>query len=151
MKDKKTKAQLQREKAQLQREKVRAQAEEKLRLKRSRALDAIYTTDDVSPDVPPPESGSGYSYGWDYNPYLAKDRRDDAVFPAWSSSTGHGHNKPDRYTSGTQGAKRLYSTKLRAWYALRRELEYLYGDILAFADDQANVAAAAAETQKEEP
>ena len=78
---------------------------------------ALRTTADVSADVPPPKS-KGLTKGW-----LPVAERSDfpRVEPACSSSDYHG--KGQQYKTTSQGARRLYSTKILALKALRREVE----------------------------
>lgn len=81
---------------------------------------ALRTTEDVSPDVPPP-SISGrkkLSKGW----AVVGERGDHGrVELACSSSMYHGIGRQDETSS--KGALHLYSTKLLALKALRRAVE----------------------------
>lgn len=82
---------------------------------------ALRVTADVETDVPPPscgESGMRLSTGWMY----IGERSDYAkVEPACSSAVYHGIGHTDKTT--TQRPIHLYSTKLLALKALRREVE----------------------------
>ena len=82
-----------------------------------------WTTDDVSPDVPPPPAFGGYSQGWTFNAYNLE------AYEAWSSSLHHGRGKAPktekerRNISATQRPIELYSTRERALRAMRRTIE----------------------------
>lgn len=87
---------------------------------------ALRWTQPIEPDLLPPgylpgTSSGGFIQGWDYNQYSQN------VFPAWSDSISHGS---ETYTTnwkiraGSQGRRRLYSTKALALKALRASLEY---------------------------
>ena len=89
---------------------------------RAETLAALRWTSDMSRDVLPPESAYSaeeYLKGWDINSYTM------SVRAAWTGSVHHGdgHSIENmRHGHGSQGSKRLYSTRLRALQALRYAL-----------------------------
>ena len=99
----------------------------KEQLGQAEAWNAFKRTDPVARDLPPPApfGGHNYSYGWDYNLHAM------TVGYYWSTSTSHGdavegcESRPERSSGGygSQGALRLYSTKLKALRALRHAIE----------------------------
>lgn len=82
---------------------------------------ALRPTADVERDVPPPDAGSSFgalSTGWDF----AGERSDwPRVCEACSSYLYHGIDSHTKTRS--HGSRHLFSTKLRALRALRREIE----------------------------
>lgn len=76
-----------------------------------RIVSALRWTEDVKPDVPPPETSSGLTKGWLPNPYSMY------VAKACSSGVSHSIGRDDKTES--QGARALYSTRLLALQALR--------------------------------
>lgn len=108
------------------------------------ALALRFTDAPEDPDVPAPERGESTT-GWAFNKYSR------IVTPAWSHSTCHG-NGPERVRDGsaTQGSVPLYSTKIRALLALRRNLERLCAEQLRAIDVQIEVALIAELDKKEE-
>lgn len=88
---------------------------------------ALHWTSEVKPDVPPP-IGVGFTAGWLFNSYSK------TVTPACSTSVSHGTGEDPRPT--TQGARSLYSTKVRALRALRHAMEQQYAEALASIDAQ---------------
>lgn len=81
-----------------------------------RVAKALRFTDVVTPDIPVPLGDQGLSRG-----YLYAGTDYPRVELSCSSSVHHSFGNPDRTTS--QGARRLFSTKLLALRALRHELE----------------------------
>ena len=99
-----------------------------------RIFNALHWTVPVEPDVPIPERGEtkGFLYVNGSTPGIRYAR---------SRSTSHIESYDERYLQAhaatwTQGGKRLYSTKLRALQALRRELEREAAARLAAVDEQ---------------
>lgn len=90
---------------------------------------ALRFTQDVERDLPPPQNFSGLSKGWNYNASLSYFR----VEKACSSSVGHGDGW-ERTCS--QCPLSLFTTKLKALMAMRRELEQECAKILAKVDLQ---------------
>jgi len=88
---------------------------------KAETLAALRWTAPVAKDVPPPPPENGYTEGWEFNTYKK------SVDPYWSSCIYHGQgaapNGNDRFFSGSQNPKSLYSTKLLALMALRHEVE----------------------------
>ena len=102
-------------------------------LQRARMHGAFHWTTPVERDVPPPASG-GYSAGWDFNSY-----DNGRVWMGWSTTVSHGTGPiplRDRYVSGSQGARRMFSTKAKALAAMRFEMEQKFATILARIDQQ---------------
>lgn len=93
---------------------------------------ALRWTDEVKPDLDPPKAwGEKHTQGWSVNSY------DGSVRECWSESSTHGDGvKPtdSKYRSASQGARFLYSTKLRALKAARHELEKQFARKLAEID-----------------
>jgi len=80
---------------------------------------ALRTTSDVFPDVIPPDNTSNrLSTGFITVGSMSDSARVDT---ACSSSIGHGIGRTDKTTS--QGSRRLYSSRILALRALRREVE----------------------------
>lgn len=79
------------------------------------------------PDVPPPD-GFGLSTGYLFNTYTNR------VDVACSGPVSHAFGRTDRTT--TQGARRLYSTRLLALQALRNAVERECAERLAAIDQQ---------------
>lgn len=98
---------------------------------------ALRFTEDVPPDVEPPEKCSlPLSRGFLFNSY------NRSITKACSSSIHHcGY---DDLKTTTQGSRRLFSTELRACKAMRRELE------LQFAKELAEIDAKIEELTKEQ-
>jgi hypothetical protein len=96
-----------------------------------RIAKALRFTEPVKTDVPIPESfrDSSLAKGWLYNAYVSGNPR---VEKSCSSSVHHSFGNDDKTT--TQGACRLYSTKLRALRAMRHEVEQRVAKILADID-----------------
>jgi hypothetical protein len=85
---------------------------------RAQLIAALLWTAAVEPDVNVPERG--FSEGWLFNPYTME------VWESWSDQTGFGRGpapiEGNRY-GGTQGSRKLYSSKKRAFMALRHAVE----------------------------
>ena len=92
----------------------------KAAIDRAELLAALRWSAPVERDVPPPTNGK-YSEGWTYNAYSM------AVARGWSTSVSHGSGPAptgqDRYTSGSQGARWMFSSEAKALAAMRHELE----------------------------
>jgi hypothetical protein len=96
---------------------------EQLRIER-----ALRFTPDVEPDVPIPDGyGDKLSKGFTFNAWQGV-----RVEPACSSSNFHAAGRTDQTT--TQQGKRLFSTRLLALRAGRRELELTLARMLADVD-----------------
>lgn len=81
-----------------------------------RLAQALRFTEDVTPDIAPPKSYNGdLSTGYGYNAF------NDTIAPCCSSVSSHGWNSHDKTT--TQRPIFMYSTRVRALRALRREVE----------------------------
>lgn len=99
------------------------QAQVNLEIAKWRHMAALHWTPDVRPDVEPPSFNGGsskYHTGFDFNVHTGQ------VFEAWSGCTSHGTGQPPqpgKYGYGSQGARHLYSTRLRALQALRHAVE----------------------------
>lgn len=96
---------------------------------------AMRFTGDYPPDVPPPEKSGELSRGWFPRAYFSGIGPTGLEFDAeraCSSAVNHSVGRDDNTT--TQGAKRLYSTRLRALLAGRRGLELRCARMLAHAD-----------------
>ena len=83
---------------------------------RAETIAALRWTAPVVPDVPIPEWDK-VSTGFSQNAYSV------TVVPAWSRSNSHGFGEYGPGKSGSQQGRRLYSTELLAWKAMRAELE----------------------------
>jgi hypothetical protein len=86
---------------------------------RAETLAALRWTAPVERDVMPPERG-GYTEGWDFNVYSMQ------VWRGWSSCVSHGIGPAPiegRHHSGSQNARRMFSTKEKALRAMRHEME----------------------------
>lgn len=99
---------------------------------------AFRFTDPVERDVMPPEScyrGEGLTTGYDFNEHIGADPRSysSAISHQWSGSVSHGDMPYSEY-SGSQGSRRLFSTKLLALRALRFALERRFAKRLAAVD-----------------
>lgn len=79
---------------------------------------AMFVSDLIEPDVPPPSVGEPMTTGWTYNEHSIR------VLPACSSSVGHGLDQTDKTTS--QRPLALYSTRALAYQALRGVLSRRY-------------------------
>lgn len=97
------------------------QAAMKEAIDKAETLAALRWTSDVERDVIPPEGGSQYSEGWDYNAHSKR------VWKAWSGTVTHGEGdapkEGQKHYSASQNARRLYSTKMLALMAMRHEVE----------------------------
>ena len=85
---------------------------------RAETLAALRWTGPVERDVGVPLQG--YSEGWDYNAPSGR------VWFGWSDRVAHGDGKaPEagKYRSGSQGSRRMFSTKAKALAAMRHEME----------------------------
>lgn len=98
-----------------------------------RLAKAMRFTEDVKEDVPIPTQWGQLNRGWLFNAHRWKSYGNcNAVDRACSSSTGHDFGN-DTKTS-TQGGKALFSTKLLALKAMRRQIELEYAKSLADLD-----------------
>ena len=79
---------------------------------------AMFVSDLIEPDVPPPLGGEPMTTGWTYNEHSIR------VLPACSSSISHGLDQTDKTTS--QRPLALYSTRALAYKALRGVLSRRY-------------------------
>ncbi len=82
-------------------------------------------------DLPVPEHDSNYVNGWSINTYSA------SVFESWSKSMSHGSGHIQigkKHSSASQRGIAQFSTKEKAYMALRRELERKYATELADID-----------------
>ena len=79
---------------------------------------AMFVSDLIEPDVPPPLDGEPMTTGWTYNEHSIR------ILPACSSSVGHGLDQTDKTTS--QRPLALYSTRALAYQALRGVLSRRY-------------------------
>lgn len=93
-------------------------------IERVELVAALRWTEGVEKDVPAPqpgEHGTRYTEGWDFNVYSKE------IWRYWSTSVSHGKGDApksgERYTSGSQNGRRLYSSELLAAKALRHALE----------------------------
>lgn len=87
---------------------------------RAETLAALRWTNPVEKDVPPPKGVVGFSEGWTCNAHSGR------VEPGWSTSVAHGFGPVpvnDRFRSGQQNSCWLYSTKAKAYAAMRHEIE----------------------------
>lgn len=80
------------------------------------------------PDVMPPEGYAELSTGFLFNAHSSR------INVACSGAASHARGQTDRTTS--QGARRLYSTRLRALQALRNAVEQECAERLARIDAQ---------------
>lgn len=97
-----------------------------------RIAKAFRFTEAVEPDLPIPGMLSdGLSKGFDFNAYVSSHAR---VEKACSSSIHHSFGQDDSTT--TQGARRLYSTRLLALRAMRAKVEIQCAKLLADIDKQ---------------
>jgi len=106
---------------------------------RADTLAALRWTNPVARDVGVPLQG--YSEGWDYN---APSHR---VWLGWSDRVGHGSGPaPGKFRSGSQGSRRMFSTRALALAAMRHEIEKKAAEELLSIDRQiaAEIAAAPA-------
>lgn len=99
---------------------------------------AFRFTEPVERDVLPPKScygSEGLTTGYEFNEHIGADPHSysSAISHQWSGSVSHG-NVPYREHSGSQGARRLFSTKLLALRALRFALERRFAKRLAEVD-----------------
>ena len=79
---------------------------------------AMFVSDLIEPDVPPPLDGEPMTTGWTYNEHSMR------ILPACSTSSGHGLDQTDKTTS--QRPLALYSTRALAYKALRGVLSRRY-------------------------
>lgn len=98
------------------------------------AMALRFTDADEEPDIPIPAPGDKPTSGWQFNRYSR------VVGPAWSASSFHGDGPAKASHMATQGGIPLYSTKLRALRALRRNLERLCAEQLRAIDIQIEAA-----------
>jgi hypothetical protein len=93
---------------------------------------ALRWTGPVAPDVAPPKWAYGNddaTRGWLFNVHVER------VAPASSGAVSHNYGSQDYMSGGrTQGARWLFSTRLRALQALRYEVEQVYARRLAAID-----------------
>lgn len=86
---------------------------------RAETLAALRWTGPVERDVGVPLQG--YSEGWDYNAHSMR------VWTGWSCQVVHGQGpapkEGERHYNGSQGARRMFSTKAKALAAMRHEME----------------------------
>lgn len=85
---------------------------------RAETLAALRWTWPVVRDVGVPLQG--YSEGWDYNAHSQR------VWQGWSDRVAHGEGaapEAGKYRSGSQGSRRMFSTKALALAAMRYEME----------------------------
>lgn len=85
---------------------------------RAETLAALRWTQPVERDVGVPLQG--YSEGWDCNAHSM------SVWLGWSSPVSHGNGmvpEAGKYRSGSQGGRRMFSTKALALAAMRFEIE----------------------------
>lgn len=85
-------------------------------IERAEMLAALRWTNPVVPDVPIPEWDK-VSTGFSQNAYTMRVER------MWSRSNLHGIGEYSPFKHGSQHGRRLYSTELLAWKAMRAELE----------------------------
>lgn len=93
---------------------------EKAALEAALTQAAFRRTGPVERDVLPPINSSEYVKGWDFNTYTKE------VSLWWTGCVSHGSGEPPKkgtYSSGSQGARALFSTQERALRALRWTLE----------------------------
>ncbi|EOU3063366.1 TPA: hypothetical protein ACQQX6_004305 [Yersinia enterocolitica] len=81
-------------------------------------------------DVPPPSS---QSTGMDRTQGYTFNAHNSVVTPMWSTSISHGTIGSK---NGSQRGIALYSTRKKALMALRRELERLFAEKLAYVDNE---------------
>lgn len=87
---------------------------------------AMFVSDLIEPDVPPPSVGEPMTTGWTYNEHSMR------ILPACSSSIGHGLDQTDKTTS--QHPLALYSSQKLAYKALRGVLSRRYATSLLIID-----------------
>ena len=95
-----------------------------------RLAKAFRFTEEVKPDVPPPQMFSELAKGWLFCTYLSDPR----VMRACSNSVNHSSGSDEKTSS--QGSRALYSTKLLALKGLRHEVELKCAEILEKIDSQ---------------
>lgn len=110
---------------------------ERLKTALGLALALRFTDAPEEPDIPAPGYGDKDTSGWQFNRYSR------IVTTGWSEPGAHGDG-PARVKNGGahQGSVPLYSTKLRALRALRRNLERLCAEQLRAIDLQIEAALA---------
>jgi hypothetical protein len=85
---------------------------------RAETLAALRWTEPVERDIGIPEKG--FSEGWDYNTHSQR------VWIGWSDRTAHGSGQApinSRIRNGSQGSRKMFSTKAKALAAMRHEVE----------------------------
>ena len=88
-----------------------------------RLAKALRWTEPVVPDVDiPSQENYELSTGWLYNAYMGGSGYSPRIEPACSSRVGHGFGRNDNTSS--QGARRLFSTRLLALRACRADVEW---------------------------
>ncbi len=110
---------------------------------------AMHISPPVEPDVAIPPGWDEGSRGWLYNVHLSGYH--DGVRAMKASSRGGGHRTGDDawsniWRNGSQGGRRLYSTKVLALRAARHEASMKCAEILARVD--AEIAACETEPEK---
>ena len=105
--------------AMTKKEQAAMQAAMRAAIDRADTLAALRWTGPVERDVGVPLQG--YSEGWDYNAHSI------CVWLGWSNSVAHGTGPAptgsDRFRSGSQGSRRMFSTQAMALAAMRHEME----------------------------
>jgi hypothetical protein len=93
---------------------------------------SLRRTAPVEPDLDPKAAGARVE-GFNFNRQrLLSWGSAGAVFEAWSTTYSHGEG---RSAHGSQGARRLYSTRLLALRALRCAVEEWANDLLSSIDE----------------
>jgi hypothetical protein len=85
---------------------------------RAETLAALRWTEPVERDIGIPEKG--FSEGWDYNTHSQR------VWIGWSDRVAHGSGPAPtdfRIRNGSQGSRKMFSTKAKALAAMRHEVE----------------------------
>ena len=104
-------------------------------IKEARLLAALRFTQPVDRDVNPPAGWkSEYSEGWDFNTHNM------LTWFGWSSSVSHGTGPApkdgERYRSGSQNARRMFSSELLALRAMRHTMELEFAEKLRKVDER---------------
>ena len=86
---------------------------------------------DTSPDITPAVGTLKKGFLFNLHRSISRSAA-EAVAPACSTTVSHSYGRNDKTT--TQGCRRLYSTRLRALRALRKEFEILCAESLAEID-----------------
>lgn len=98
---------------------------EKAELEKAKTVAALRWTAPVAFDVPVPGHGEPPATGWAFNDYAM------SVEQGWSCRLYHGRGTaPASRMSGSQGSRRMFSSRLRALQAMRHELEKQAADKL---------------------